>query len=53
MVEVSGDDLERQREILESTILPDWAQRCGKDCAETWNETIGAALGMSIDADKL
>ncbi|HET6468031.1 MAG TPA: TRAP transporter substrate-binding protein [Geminicoccaceae bacterium] len=53
LVEVSGDDLERQREILESTILPDWAQRCGKDCAETWNETIGAALGMSIDADKL
>jgi TRAP-type C4-dicarboxylate transport system substrate-binding protein len=53
LVEVSDQAWERQKQILEETILPDWAQRCGKECAERWNETIGEVVDMSIDVGKL
>jgi TRAP-type C4-dicarboxylate transport system substrate-binding protein len=53
LVEVSDEAWQRQEEILKEQILPDWAQRCGKECAETWNETIGKVVGMPIDAGKL
>lgn len=53
LVDVSDDDRARQREILEESILPDWASRCGRDCAERFNETIGAELGIEIDTSAL
>jgi hypothetical protein len=53
LVEVSDEAWQRQEEILKEQILPDWAQRCGKECAETWNETIGKVVGMPIDTGKL
>jgi TRAP-type C4-dicarboxylate transport system substrate-binding protein len=53
LVEVSDEAWQRQEEILQQQILPDWAQRCGKDCAQTWNETIGEVVDMPIDTGKL
>jgi TRAP-type C4-dicarboxylate transport system substrate-binding protein len=53
LVEVSDEAWQRQEEILQQQILPDWAQRCGKECAGKWNETIGEVVDMSIDTDKL
>lgn len=53
LVEPSDGDLARQREILEASIVPDWASRCGRDCAERFNGTIGAELGIAIDLGKL
>lgn len=49
MVEVrsSAADEAKRREIFSSTVLPRWVQRCGPSCAETWNQTIGAQLGIS------
>jgi TRAP-type transport system periplasmic protein len=53
LVERSEEDLARQREILEATVLPDWASRCGADCAEKFNATMGEILGLSVDTGAL
>ena len=54
MVEVrsSAADEAKRREIFASTVLPRWVQRCGPSCAETWNQTIGAQLGIAAPATK-
>ena len=48
LVELSEDDKARAIEVLESSILPDWASRAGGDWAQRWNDSVGAALGVSI-----
>jgi TRAP-type transport system periplasmic protein len=53
LVDVTDEAWARQGAILEETILPDWAERCGKECAERWNETIGKVVGRTIDTSKL
>ncbi|MEQ8900190.1 MAG: TRAP transporter substrate-binding protein [Roseovarius sp.] len=50
LVEVSDADFERAREVLVNTVLPDWADRAGDDWAKRWNETVGATVGVTIDA---
>lgn len=52
MVEVrsSADDDKRRRQIFASTVLPRWVQRCGPACAEVWNQTLGAQLGITAPA---
>ena len=54
MVEVrsSPADEAKRREIFASTVLPRWVQRCGPSCAEIWNQTVGAQLGISAPAAK-
>lgn len=39
-------DEQRRREILASTVLPRWLQRCGAGCAEVWNRTLAPATGV-------
>ena len=36
-------------ESVASAILPAFAERCGAECVATWNETIGATLGVTIE----
>ncbi|MFU8882868.1 MAG: TRAP transporter substrate-binding protein [Rhodobacterales bacterium] len=48
LVELSDADQARAIEVLESVILPDWAERAGGDWAQRWNDSVGAALGVSI-----
>lgn len=48
LVELSAEDQARAVSILEEKILPDWAQRAGGDWAQRWNDTVGAALDVSI-----
>lgn len=36
--------------LLEDAVLPGWAQRCGAECAQEWNETVGKALGVTATA---
>lgn len=43
----SAEDERRRRQIFAGTVLSRWVQRCGESCAETWNRTIGAQLGIS------
>ena len=46
VVPVSAQDEQRRKEILTSTVLPRWLQRCGARCAQVWNSTIGPARGI-------
>lgn len=40
-----ADDADRRR-ILADVVLPRWVERCGPGCAEAWNASIGAAVGI-------
>lgn len=48
LVEASDADVATAREILVSTVLPDWAQRAGGDWGQRWNATVGNATGVQI-----
>ncbi|WP_282602609.1 TRAP transporter substrate-binding protein [Paracoccus sp. PARArs4] len=48
LVEPSEADVETAREILTTEVLPDWAERAGGDWATRWNETVGQAVGVTI-----
>ena len=41
----SAADEKRRREVLASTVLPRWLQRCGTPCADAWRQTIGPLGG--------
>ncbi len=46
LVPVSDADQAERTRILNATVLPNWARRCGRACAEEWNNTVGAALNL-------
>ncbi|WP_369750162.1 hypothetical protein [Acidovorax sp. NO-1] len=46
LVPVSAQDERSRREILETTVLPRWVQRCGARCAQVWNQTIGPVRAL-------
>lgn len=46
-VSVSARDERRRQTLLKDTILPRWLARCGGQCAEVWNQTVGAAQGLA------
>jgi TRAP-type C4-dicarboxylate transport system substrate-binding protein len=45
-VPVSAADDRLRREIFASTVLPRWLQRCGPQCAATWNRTLAHSTGI-------
>ncbi len=46
VVPVSAEDEALRRRLLRDTVLPGWIRRCGNDCADAWNQTIGPELGL-------
>ena len=46
LVPTSAQDERSRQEILASTVLPRWVQRCGARCAQVWNQTIGPVRGL-------
>ncbi len=48
LVEATEADTAKAREILVSTVLPDWASRAGKEAAQEWNESVGKVTGVTI-----
>lgn len=50
LVPVSEEDQMELRRIAEREVLPDWAERCGQECAEAWNESVGKILGVQAVA---
>ncbi len=36
--------------ILRTVILPKWAARCGEECADEWNRTVGARMQLTAEA---
>ena len=45
-VPASPADERLRREIFASTVLPRWLQRCGPQCAATWNRTLAHSAGI-------
>jgi TRAP-type C4-dicarboxylate transport system substrate-binding protein len=48
-VPVSEADMALRDTILTGSVLPNWAEQCGADCVATWNETVGAVVGIAIE----
>ena len=48
LVEPTEEDYARAEEILKSQVLPEWAERAGRDTAQRWNETVGQTVGVTI-----
>lgn len=50
LVEPSAEDLKARDIVANDVVLARWAERCGKDCADNWNNTVGQVLGMKAMA---
>lgn len=48
-VPVSQEDIALRDKILSEVVLANWGEQCGAACVATWNETVGAAAGVSIE----
>jgi hypothetical protein len=46
LVAMRPEDNILTRRLLSDVIVPHWAERCGPECAETWNATIGRNTGL-------
>ena len=47
-VELSEADRALLSDILKATVLETFGERCGAECSDTWNTTIGAAVNLTI-----
>lgn len=52
LVEPTKADLARARKILETKVLPEWAERAGGDWAQRWDDSVGKVVGVSIPVKK-
>lgn len=46
LVPVSADDLALKQKVLSEVVLPKWAERCGADCVQAWNASVGKIVGL-------
>ena len=51
LVEFTAEDKALHRKIMEEAVVKNWAGRCGKECAASWNDTIGKIVGITATAD--
>ena len=47
LVPVTAADRAVLSKITEEVILPKWAERCGADCVDEFNKTVGPVIGMT------
>jgi hypothetical protein len=47
-VPMNAQDDQRRQQVLRSHILPRWLSRCGIQCVDVWNQTIGPAHAISV-----
>lgn len=45
-------DAKLRHSILISTVLPNWVQRCGPQCAVVWNNTLKPVTGIEADSSR-
>ena len=45
-VEMNDEDNAIIKDIVENTVLKRFAERCGRECAEEWNATMGEIAGV-------
>jgi hypothetical protein len=46
IVEERGQDESRRLQLLRDAVLPSWVQRCGPNCAESWNRHMAPSIGL-------
>tara|TARA_B110000208_G_scaffold69623_1_gene89818 strand:- start:28192 stop:29256 length:1065 start_codon:yes stop_codon:yes gene_type:complete len=46
LIPVQDSDYETVRTIMKDVVVPRWAERCGAECAASWNETAGQVLNL-------
>ncbi|MBL6453771.1 TRAP transporter substrate-binding protein [Belnapia sp. T6] len=44
-------DRARRDQLLRDAVLPGWVRRCGTECAEVWNATVGPVRGIMARPD--
>lgn len=47
LVPVSDKDRETLGRVLREVVVPKWAARCGAECVQAWNATVGAIVGIT------
>lgn len=50
LVTPSEADLKARDTIATDVVLARWAERCGPECASTWNDTVGKVIGLTAVA---
>lgn len=48
LVPATDADMALMADAAKMAVLPAYKERCGADCATSWNETIGASMGFEI-----
>lgn len=48
LVNPTAADAAKARQIVSSTILADWAKRCGGPCVREWNDSMGKVLNIAL-----
>ena len=51
LVEPNEADMQALRTIATDHVLARWAERCGKECAENWNATVGPLVGLQAKVE--
>lgn len=51
LVPVSEAELPEIKRVIDESVLKNWAARCGAECTEEWNATVGQALGLTATAN--
>jgi TRAP-type C4-dicarboxylate transport system substrate-binding protein len=51
LVAMRPEDNTLIRRVLSDVVVPHWAERCGPECAATWNATIGRNTGLTATAE--
>lgn len=45
-VDPTPADTEARRRAALERVLPNWARRCGAECVQQWNDTVGKLVGL-------
>ncbi len=51
LVKPSPADVAAREKALNEVVLPNWAKRCGTECAATWNNLVGKTYGLTAKAN--
>lgn len=53
VVDPSNVDIAQRKEIFKFTVLPNWINRCGKECADIWNSTLKKTTGIEATSEPI
>jgi TRAP-type transport system periplasmic protein len=53
LVPVGEEDKNKHKQLMLEVVLVEWGKRCGSDCAQEWNATVGEVVGLEIPLDRL